>query len=467
MEKVQMPTTTSFIDNSPVEASKRPLHLNTSFVDNSPAKPAKRPATQQSNQDLVRKLFRLPSSEVIFEDFSCALYKRILLHGRMFLTENYICFYSKIFGFETKEVIPLEKCSALQKTSHGIEIRMEPDQAWMFASFADRSEVYSLIETLWKRSRQDDVEDDNEELDAGSSAPGSPDMQEAELELLPLDESKDTGGAETEILRVLLPCNVQKFFATFFADNAVFPWIEFQKQRGDRDLEMSAWVDSAELGFTRELKFRAEVKGSPIGPSSTRVHKVQRYRWENEQRKLCIESSLSSLDVPYGDHFTVEDRWVVTAQEDNAEKCMLQVYQWCNFTKSTWWKKTIESRAKSEGSDAVEKWLSIAKTYLQSAAPKPVEKVAKPLPHALETATNVAKDIEARNIGQRVVELYSSRDSTRMISIAIAFLFFCFFCFCILRIIQTQQALQAIDDKLNRLITQLALDSERRNGQSL
>ena len=34
--------------------------------------------------------------------YTCALSKDILLQGKMFVSQNWICFYSNIFGYETK-----------------------------------------------------------------------------------------------------------------------------------------------------------------------------------------------------------------------------------------------------------------------------------------------------------------------------------------------------------------------------
>ena len=38
----------------------------------------------------------------LIEDFNCALQKKILLQGHMYLFDRYVCFYSNIFGFEKK-----------------------------------------------------------------------------------------------------------------------------------------------------------------------------------------------------------------------------------------------------------------------------------------------------------------------------------------------------------------------------
>ena len=42
------------------------------------------------------------AKEIIFEDFSCAFSEGILKHGRMFIAENYICFYATVLGLKTK-----------------------------------------------------------------------------------------------------------------------------------------------------------------------------------------------------------------------------------------------------------------------------------------------------------------------------------------------------------------------------
>ncbi|XP_039118507.1 protein VASCULAR ASSOCIATED DEATH 1, chloroplastic-like [Dioscorea cayenensis subsp. rotundata] len=52
-----------------------------------------------------RLLFRLPPDEVLVQDFNCALQENILLQGHMYLFLHHICFYSNIFGFETKVLI--------------------------------------------------------------------------------------------------------------------------------------------------------------------------------------------------------------------------------------------------------------------------------------------------------------------------------------------------------------------------
>jgi len=45
-----------------------------------------------------RKIFSLPETETVYWDCSAALRKQILHHGRMYISKNYLCFYSNIFS---------------------------------------------------------------------------------------------------------------------------------------------------------------------------------------------------------------------------------------------------------------------------------------------------------------------------------------------------------------------------------
>ena len=36
-----------------------------------------------------------------FADYSCALQRDILVHGRLYISQNWLCFYANIFGWET------------------------------------------------------------------------------------------------------------------------------------------------------------------------------------------------------------------------------------------------------------------------------------------------------------------------------------------------------------------------------
>ena len=63
----------------------------------------------------VRELFNLPKNENIYDDFSCSYGN---LPGRIYLSQNYLCFYSTLIGKVTKIVISFEHICKIQKTNN-------------------------------------------------------------------------------------------------------------------------------------------------------------------------------------------------------------------------------------------------------------------------------------------------------------------------------------------------------------
>ena len=61
----------------------------------------------------MRELFGLPSSEDIFDDFSCKVDG--LVTGRMYLTTSNICFYSSILGLTKKFIFPWTTIKMIEK----------------------------------------------------------------------------------------------------------------------------------------------------------------------------------------------------------------------------------------------------------------------------------------------------------------------------------------------------------------
>ena len=54
-----------------------------------------------------QKLFSLSEGEELLADYSCAVQRSILLHGRLYVSDRHACFFSSIFSHKTMIVIPL------------------------------------------------------------------------------------------------------------------------------------------------------------------------------------------------------------------------------------------------------------------------------------------------------------------------------------------------------------------------
>ncbi|XP_050384809.1 protein VASCULAR ASSOCIATED DEATH 1, chloroplastic [Argentina anserina] len=101
-----------------------------------------------------RQLFRLPPDEALIEDFNCAFQENILIQGHMYLFVHHICFYSNIFGYETKKIIPFQEVTSVRRAKtagifpNAIEI-FAGDKKYFFASFLSRDEAYRIINDGW------------------------------------------------------------------------------------------------------------------------------------------------------------------------------------------------------------------------------------------------------------------------------------------------------------------------------
>lgn len=61
-------------------------------------------AVDETSQQAVKsrilaRTFQLPN-ELVLKDFTCAVYQTMLLHGRMYVSHNFVCFYSHFLGSE-------------------------------------------------------------------------------------------------------------------------------------------------------------------------------------------------------------------------------------------------------------------------------------------------------------------------------------------------------------------------------
>ncbi|XP_050713278.1 protein Aster-B-like isoform X3 [Eriocheir sinensis] len=118
------------------------------------------PTYKSRSEDLKRLFKDLPSDERLIVDYSCALQKDILVHGRLYVTPNYFCFYSKIFGWETfvsiksKDIVAMTKEKTALVIPNAVEIRTEGEKHF-FTSFASRDKTYLMLFRIWQNALMD------------------------------------------------------------------------------------------------------------------------------------------------------------------------------------------------------------------------------------------------------------------------------------------------------------------------
>nr|XP_054759919.1 protein Aster-B-like isoform X1 [Lytechinus pictus] len=115
-------------------------------------------STYKSKCEEFRKLFKtIPSNERLLMDYSCALQKDILVQGRMFITEGWLCFYANIFKWETvltirfKDVTAITKERTIRFIPNAIQISTDSEK-YFFTSFMSREKSFLLLFRIWQNA---------------------------------------------------------------------------------------------------------------------------------------------------------------------------------------------------------------------------------------------------------------------------------------------------------------------------
>ncbi|KAG7487286.1 hypothetical protein MATL_G00021530 [Megalops atlanticus] len=118
------------------------------------------PTSYKQRSEELRRLFReLPESERLLVDYACALQRDILLQGRLYLTENWLCFHSNVFRGTTivvswKDVTTMSREKTARLIPNAIQICTEGEKLF-FSSFSSREKSYQGIFRLWQNMLMD------------------------------------------------------------------------------------------------------------------------------------------------------------------------------------------------------------------------------------------------------------------------------------------------------------------------
>ncbi|KAF2072479.1 hypothetical protein CYY_006211 [Polysphondylium violaceum] len=94
--------------------------------------------------------------EIVIKDYPCSLNRS----GRLYISQQHVCFYSKFFGYKTKKVIPFKNIEKLLCVNiNQIELvrlknQMPSNYRLTFQSGKDREDAYGMINILWEASKQ-------------------------------------------------------------------------------------------------------------------------------------------------------------------------------------------------------------------------------------------------------------------------------------------------------------------------
>jgi len=115
---------------------------------------------RQKNLDFHKFFKDIPENERLIIDASCALVHDILVQGRLYVSQNYVCFHSKILKWQKSVVIKLEECEKISKQKlakvipNAICFLTSSKGETLFTSFTSRDRTFAAINKLWQLSRE-------------------------------------------------------------------------------------------------------------------------------------------------------------------------------------------------------------------------------------------------------------------------------------------------------------------------
>ncbi|KJE91616.1 hypothetical protein, variant [Capsaspora owczarzaki ATCC 30864] len=101
-------------------------------------------------------LFKVvPETEGLIDDISCALQREILIQGRLYFSQNWLCFYANILSWETSLVLQFDDITDITKERTALIIPnaiqvSTPTSKHTFSSILSRDQVYSKLVSVWK-----------------------------------------------------------------------------------------------------------------------------------------------------------------------------------------------------------------------------------------------------------------------------------------------------------------------------
>ncbi|XP_060700811.1 GRAM domain-containing protein 2B isoform X1 [Hemiscyllium ocellatum] len=130
-------------------------------------KPERKKSTSNPSKTnaTYHKLFKhVEKDEILKQSFTCALQKDILYQGKLYVSENWICFNSKVFGRDIKIAIPAFSVTQIKKhktallVPNALCISTELEK-FMFVSLLSRDATYKLLKSVCVHleDRTDDI----------------------------------------------------------------------------------------------------------------------------------------------------------------------------------------------------------------------------------------------------------------------------------------------------------------------
>ncbi|TKS87729.1 GRAM domain-containing protein 1C [Collichthys lucidus] len=340
--------------------------------------------TYKQRLDEFKKLFKeVPETERFILDYPCALQRDILLQGRLYLSENLLCFYSNVFrgtkpmtnpelfhmvkqhygydlGLSNEEMESLQ-ISTESSMQSGLTVRaggddgpgrLERNPSLRLPGLehgpleASTPQGEDLPSPLGSQNSSIMEESRNTPTPRRSPVP-SLDRQAPERvskrSLLSLDLNANENGVSEQsgsesvedeervgsseghgrlYLNKVFHISANRMFDLLFNDSSFIR--RFMNIRKITNASFTAWQKDASGNMKRNLNYTITISNPLIGKFSTAT----------EYQYYLVESEVYTHDVPYHDYFYTQNRYCIT--RNSKRKCRLKVFTDVKYKKQPW-----------------------------------------------------------------------------------------------------------------------------------
>uniref|UniRef100_A0A8B9F533 GRAM domain containing 1C n=1 Tax=Amazona collaria TaxID=241587 RepID=A0A8B9F533_9PSIT len=316
------------------------------------------------SEEFKRQFSHLPDSERLIVDYACALQKDILLQGRLYLSENWLCFHSNIFRWETTISIALKDITFMTKEKtarlipNAIQIATKGEK-FFFTSFSARDRSYLSIFRLWQNVLLDKVEESPSEKQVKKSPLPSSERQSVKLvrsrsleKSLDLNENEDlpekSSASDSEeavketvsendlygrlFINRVFHITADKMFEILFTNSHFMQ--RFLSSRSIVDAVSTPWNRDSNGNQLRTLTYTVTINNPLCGKFTTATEKQILHKQSQKGQSYQVDAEVLTHDVPYHDYFYTVNRYCISRTSNH--KCRLRVSAEVKYKKQPW-----------------------------------------------------------------------------------------------------------------------------------
>jgi hypothetical protein len=330
-------------------------------------------------QEKILEILGLNKEEKILHEYESFLVESLLIMGTLYLTDNYICFYSNLLFFNRNIAIPLKEVTEISFVKPNIEINTKTKK-YSITSKTEIDTILAEIKSICKNFNENnknkadinqiiidsgDLVDANKDENSStnvtdSSNSASKDLSfkdEEEIEFEPIDPEQDY-----EAYKKIIDISPKEFFNKFYSDtNEETNTLTFCNWAGGHtNIKISGWEkiennENSEIEkFKKTESFTLALHGVPMVDHSDIVKNMTYYI--KKDGTYIFKISTINKGVPSSDCFTIEATTELYPYK-NGTKTIYRAYVRTNFIKSTFLKYMIASQTKKSFKNEVDKWL--------------------------------------------------------------------------------------------------------------